>query len=121
MCHISAQVPVPVAPFPAVRGGRQPDGAGQDAADAVDRYLDGIQAATTRVGYAQTLGRLAAIAGSREAGTLQPEDEQCLKPVDKSRGAYPPGCQVRSQARPALQRWPGRYAAGPPHWAWCSS
>jgi uncharacterized protein len=36
--------------------------------------------------------------------------EQCLKPVDEGRGAYPPGCQVRSQARPALERWPGRYA-----------
>ena len=33
-----------------------------------------------------------------------------MKPVDESREAYPPGCQVRSQARPALQRWPGRYA-----------
>src|SRR5258706_11600266 len=30
--------------------------------------------------------------------------------VDESREAYHPGCQVRSQARPALERWPGRYA-----------
>jgi hypothetical protein len=74
MCHISAEVPVPVVPFPSVPGGQRPDGGGLSVADAVDRYLDGIRAATTRAGYAETLARLAAIAGSRDAGTLQPAD-----------------------------------------------
>ena len=37
-----------VVQFPTTRGSQQPDGAGQDAADAVDRYLDSIQVATTR-------------------------------------------------------------------------
>jgi integrase len=40
----------------------------------VDRYLDSVQAATTQAGYAETFARLSAIAGSRDAGTLQPED-----------------------------------------------
>jgi Transposase, Mutator family len=30
--------------------------------------------------------------------------EQRLRPVDEGRGAYPPGCQVESQARLAVQR-----------------
>ena len=62
-----------VVQFPAVPGGQQP-GSGQSVADAVDRYLDGIQAATTRAGYAETLARLSAIAGSRDVATLEPED-----------------------------------------------
>ena len=45
-----------------------------DVAEAVDRYLDGVQATTTRASYAETLARLAAIAGQRDAGTLQPGD-----------------------------------------------
>ena len=63
-----------VVPFPAAPGGQRPDGGGQSVADAVDRYLDGIQAATTRAGYAETLARLTAIAGSRDAAVLQPGD-----------------------------------------------
>jgi hypothetical protein len=75
LCVTSARrCPVSVVPFPAVPGGQRPDSGGPNVADAVDRYLDGIQAATTRAGYAETLARLTAIAGSRDAGTLQPED-----------------------------------------------
>jgi len=74
MCHISAEAPVSVVPFPATPGGQRPDSGSPDVADAVDRYLDGIQAATTRASYAETLARLTVIAGSRDAGTLQPED-----------------------------------------------
>jgi len=74
MCHISTEVPVAVVPFPAVPGSQRPDGGGQDVADAIDRYLDSIQAATTRASYAETLACLTAIAGSRDAGNLQPED-----------------------------------------------
>jgi site-specific recombinase XerC len=65
---------VAVVPFPATPDGQQPDGSGLSVADAVDRYLDGIQAATTRASYAETLARLAAVAGPRDAGTLQPGD-----------------------------------------------
>ncbi len=63
-----------VVPLPAVPGGRRPDGGGLSVADAVDRYLDGIQATTTRASYAETLTCLTTIAGSRDAGTLQPGD-----------------------------------------------
>ncbi len=63
-----------VVPFPAVPGSQRPDGGGQDIADAVGRYLDGVQAATTRASYAETLASLAAIVGSRDAGSLQPGD-----------------------------------------------
>jgi hypothetical protein len=75
MCHISAEVPVTVVPFPAAADGQRPaGGGGLSVADAADRYLDGVQAATTRASYAETLARLAAIAGSRDAGSLQPGD-----------------------------------------------
>lgn len=67
-----------VVPFPATPGGQRPDGAGQGVVDVVDRYLDGIQAVTTRASYAETLACLTAIAGSRDAGTLQPEDYAAL-------------------------------------------
>ena len=63
-----------IVPFPATPNGQRPDGGGQSVADAVDRYLDGIQATTTRVGYAETLVHLTAITSSRDAATLQPED-----------------------------------------------
>ena len=63
-----------VVPFPAASADQQAGGADPDVADAVDRYLDGVQAATTRASYAETLACLTAIAGSRDAGTLQPED-----------------------------------------------
>ncbi|MGH3185028.1 MAG: tyrosine-type recombinase/integrase, partial [Streptosporangiaceae bacterium] len=55
-------VPVPATP------------GGQSVAEAAGRYLDGIQAAATRAGYAETLARLTAIAGSRDAAALQPGD-----------------------------------------------
>ena len=63
-----------VVPFPATPGSQQHDGGAPDVADAVDRYLDGIQAPTTRASYAETLARLTAVAGQRDAGTLQPGD-----------------------------------------------
>jgi integrase len=65
---------VSVVPLPAVPAGQRPDGGGLSVADAVDRYLDGIQVTTTRASYAETLACLTAIAGSRDAGTLQPGD-----------------------------------------------
>ena len=63
-----------VVPFSAPAAGQRPAGGGLSVADAVDRYLDGVQAATTRAGYAETLAGLAATAGSCDAGTLRPED-----------------------------------------------
>ncbi len=63
-----------VVPFPAAPGGQLPSAAGLSVAGAVERYLDGIRAATTRAGYAETLARLTATAGNRDAGTLEPED-----------------------------------------------
>jgi site-specific recombinase XerC len=47
---------------------------GETVAAAVDRYLDSIQARTTRDSYAETLARLTAIAGDRPAAVLVPED-----------------------------------------------
>ena len=75
---------------------RQPDGGGQDVGHAVDRYLDGIQAATTRAGYAETLARLTAIAGSRDASSLQPDS------------TWPPGTPpvLVSGSRPARRAMP---------------
>lgn len=72
LCVTSARrFPVSVVPLPAVPGGQRPDGGGLSVADAVDRYLDGIQATTTRASYAETLTCLTTIVGSRDAGTLQ--------------------------------------------------
>lgn len=51
-----------VDPFPAAAGPQQPH-EGLSVAVAVDRYLDGIQSATTRASYAETLARVTAIAG----------------------------------------------------------
>ena len=65
---------MPVVPLRATPGTQRPYGAGPDVADAVDRYLDSVQAVTTRASYAETLTRLTATAGSRDAGTLQAED-----------------------------------------------
>ena len=63
-----------VVSFPAPAAGQPADVAGVDVADAVDRYLNSVQAPTTRASYAETLGRLTAAAGQRDAGTLQPGD-----------------------------------------------
>ncbi|MGO8895419.1 MAG: tyrosine-type recombinase/integrase [Streptosporangiaceae bacterium] len=63
-----------VVPFPAATVGQPAGVAGVDVAEAVDRYLDSVQAKTTRASYAETLARLTAAAGQRDAGTLQPGD-----------------------------------------------
>ena len=63
-----------IVQFPAAPGGQQADGDGPDVAEAVDRYLDSVQAKTTRASYAETLARLTAIVGQRDAGSLQPGD-----------------------------------------------
>jgi integrase len=65
---------VSVVPFPGVHPGEQADGGGTDVAEAVDRYLDSFKAPTTRASYTETLARLTAAAGQRDAGTLQPGD-----------------------------------------------
>ncbi len=59
MCHIppEGRSPVPVVAFPAPPG--RPD-----IAAAVDRYLDSIQAATTRASYAETLAHLSDVVGA---------------------------------------------------------
>lgn len=44
-------------------------------ATAIDRFLDSLQAATTRAGYAETLARLVEVTGpARPAAALAPED-----------------------------------------------
>ena len=63
-----------IVQFPAAPGGQQADGDGPDVAEAVDRYLDSVQAKTTRASYAETLARLTVIVGQRDAGSLQPGD-----------------------------------------------
>ena len=60
-----------VVQFPAAPASQQDD---PDVTEAVDHYLDSVQATTTRASYAETLARLAAVAGPRIAGTLQPGD-----------------------------------------------
>jgi integrase len=65
---------VAVVPFPATPAGQPSDVVGVDVAEAVDRYLDSVKAPTTRASYAETLARLTAAAGQRDAGTLQPGD-----------------------------------------------
>ncbi len=58
---------MPVVAFPGPPG--RPD-----ITSAVDRYLDSIQAATTRASYAETLARLADVAGAgRPVAELTPE------------------------------------------------
>lgn len=47
---------------------------GQSVAAAVGRFLDQVQAATTRAGYAATLTSLTALAGTRPTTELTPED-----------------------------------------------
>ncbi|MFD8531650.1 tyrosine-type recombinase/integrase [Streptosporangium canum] len=47
---------------------------GQSVEAAVGRFLDQVQAATTRAGYATTLTRLTALAGPRPTTSLDPED-----------------------------------------------
>jgi len=47
---------------------------GETVVAAVGRYLDSIQARTTRDSYAETLARLTALAGDRPAAVLVPED-----------------------------------------------
>ena len=103
-----------VVQFPATRGRRPPDGAGQDIANAVDRYLDSIQAATTRAGYAETLARLTAIAGSREAGTLQPEDYAAVMARSgRSHGGHLEPAPVRARLLHRLARRNEILAANP--------
>ena len=64
-----------VVPFPVPPAGAAPVIAeGATVAAAVDRYLDSIQARTTRDSYAETLARLTALAGDRPAAMLMPED-----------------------------------------------
>ncbi len=59
---------MPVVAFPGPPG--RPD-----ITSAVDRYLDSIQAATTRASYAETLARLADVAGAgRPVAELTPEE-----------------------------------------------
>ena len=76
LCVTSArEVPVTVVQFPAPPAGAAPAIAeGVTVAAAVDRYLDSIQARTTRDSYAETLARLTALAGDRPAAMLVPED-----------------------------------------------
>jgi integrase len=59
---------VAVVAFPA----RARDGV--TVAAAIEEFLGSIRVATTRAGYAETLARLAAAAGSRPADSLTPED-----------------------------------------------
>jgi hypothetical protein len=62
-------------PLPAPPAGAAPVIAeGETVAAAVDRYLDSIQARTTRDSYAETLARLTALAGDRPAAVLTPAD-----------------------------------------------
>ena len=64
-----------VVPFPAPPAGADPAIAeGATVAAAVDRYLDSIQARTTRDSYAETLAHLTALAGDRPAAALVPGD-----------------------------------------------
>ena len=118
MCHISTEVPRVGRPVPG--HARRPDGAGQGVVDVVDRYLDGIQAVTTRASYAETLACLTAIAGSRDAGTLQPEDYAALMALGRRRGGHLEPAPVRADLLHRLgaaQRDPGhqpRPAAGAP-------
>ena len=64
-----------VVQFPAPLPGAAPTIAeGATVAAAVDRYLDSIQARTTRDSYAETLARLTTLAGDRPAAMLMPED-----------------------------------------------
>jgi site-specific recombinase XerC len=50
------------------------EASGESVAAAVDRYLDSVQTKTTRASYAETLARLTALAGTRPAAALTPED-----------------------------------------------
>ena len=83
----SAEVPAAVVPFPAAAAGQSADVAGKDVAEAVDRYLNSVKAPTTRASYAETLARLTAAAGQRDAGTLQPGDYAAV--MERWDGAAP--------------------------------
>ncbi|HEY5356902.1 MAG TPA: hypothetical protein VIJ82_04320 [Streptosporangiaceae bacterium] len=58
-------VPFPASADPGATGG-------ETVAAAVGRYLDSVQTSTTRASYAETLARLAALAGDLPAGALAP-------------------------------------------------
>ncbi|GGT04510.1 hypothetical protein GCM10010156_72880 [Planobispora rosea] len=59
-------VPVLVLPIPA-----PDDAGGPSVAEAVDRFLHSLTAATTRAGYAASLAHLSARAGDRPAAELE--------------------------------------------------
>ena len=80
---------------------------GLSVAGAVDRYLDGIQAATTRAGYAETLARLTAIAGSRDAGALLPGDYAAV--MARWDGAAAATWNRHLSALTSFTAWAGRH------------
>ncbi len=89
----------PAEPAPAAAGG-------DSVAAAVDRYLDSIQTATTRAGYAETLARLTAHAGDRPAAALTPEDYAAV--MDRWDGAAAATWNRHLSALTSFTAWAGR-------------
>jgi hypothetical protein len=118
-------------PFPASPVGAAPAIAGgETVAAAVDRYLDSIQARTTRDSYAETLARLTALAGDRPAAMLMPEDYAAV--MGRWDGAAAATWNRHLSALTSFTAWAGRQeilttnpggswsAASQPAWTSCS-
>jgi site-specific recombinase XerC len=96
-----------MVPFPAPPAGAAPVIAeGETVAAAVDRYLDSIQARTTRDSYAETLARLTALAGDRPAAVLTPADYAAV--VGRWDGAAAATWNRHLSALTSFTAWAGR-------------
>ncbi|WP_280442744.1 site-specific integrase [Nocardia brasiliensis] len=77
-------------------------------AAAVDRYLDSLQATTTRAGYAVTLARLVHVAGiDRPVAELTPTD--CAAVMHRWAAAAPATWNRHLSALASFTAWAQRY------------
>lgn len=107
MCHIDVDAFVAVVPFPASSAGPASTTACQESvAAAVDRYLDSVQTTTTRASYAETLARLAALAGQRPAAALAAEDYAAV--MDRWNSAAAATWNRHLSALTSFTAWAGR-------------
>ncbi|MDP9843390.1 site-specific integrase [Streptosporangium lutulentum] len=79
---------------------------GESVAVAVDRYLDSVQTKTTRDSYAETLARLATLAGDRPAAVLTPEDYAAV--MNRWDGAAAATWNRHLSALTSFTAWAGR-------------
>jgi site-specific recombinase XerD len=94
---------VTVMPFPAPPAKTT---GGETVTAAVDRYLDSVQARTTRDSYAETLARLTTLAGDRASSALTPEDYAAV--MDRWNTAAAATWNRHLSALTSFTTWAGR-------------